>query len=497
MHFEEIFPLRYYFNLGRREDRRAELEWNLDQVGLTVERFPAVDARFVRNSRGYPNKGRYALALTIRMAIRKAKQQKAKTLLLFEDDVIIHPNFLELMSQIELPTDWGIFYLGCQHVGQPTPYSEGVVRVTRALDAHAWAIHESAFNDVMHAMDSTRYPEDHYAIASDQYVADLQDRIPTYSCFPNLAWQSCDESDLTGTVYSLYGKTGAQTIRPQLLDRLTTECLAPEVLGKPVKLGLLFLTQGDVHHPKIWQEWVEQSPDKVKIFSHPKNPDELKGGFLEGTEIPEKIETAWGDVSLVRASLALLKAGLVDDTITHFALVSESCVPVQPLDQVLKKLTHDPRSQFGFRGIEKASEVSKLRFQGAEGIAEGCWRFHQQWWLLDRAAAKLAVKNDRTESFESIVASDEGYFGTILAMEGYPVDDLVYNKDITWTYWDKLEKEEEAKMKKIGQPGKAGSPASHLKLEKKHLVEILRSDAIFARKFPPGADISKYQLHTS
>jgi len=495
MNFEETFPLRYYVNLGRREDRRTELEWNLDQVGVSIERFPAVDARFVRNPRGYANKGRYALALTIRMAIRRAKQKRAKALLLLEDDAILHPNFLELVNRIEMPDGWGIFYFGCQHLQRPTPHREGVVRVTRALDAHAWAIHESAYDEIMHSMDAARYPANHYAVASDQYVADLQDRIPTYSCFPNLAWQSCDQSDLTGTVYSLYGKTGAQTIRPQLLEGLMTECLAPEVEGKPVKLGLLFLTRGDVHHPQIWREWVAQSPDDIRIFSHPKNPAELEGGFLEGAQIPEQIETAWGDVSLVRASLALLKAGLEDDTITHFALVSESCVPVQPLTRVLQKLKHDPRCQFGFRDIEKASEVSKLRFQSTQGIPEGCWRFHQQWWLLDRAAAKMVVRNDYTESFKKIVASDEGYFGTVLAMEGYPVDDLVYNENVTWTHWKKLEADEEAKMKKLGRTGKAGSPENHPTLAKNHLATILRSDAIFARKFPPGADVGNYRFH--
>jgi len=77
MDFEKTFPLRYYINLGRREDRRTELEYHLDQIGITAQRFSAIDSRFCRSPRGYENKGRYALALTIRLAIRKAKQLKA------------------------------------------------------------------------------------------------------------------------------------------------------------------------------------------------------------------------------------------------------------------------------------------------------------------------------------------------------------------------------------------------------------------------------------
>lgn len=494
MNFEEEFPLRYYLNLGRREDRRTEIEWMLEQTGVTAKRLPAVDARFVRNPRGYDENGRYALALTIRLAIRRARQRGAQSVLLFEDDAILHPSFLKLVSRIEFPEDWGIFYLGCQHVERPTPVSEGVVRVKRALDSHAWAIHESVFDEVMRAMDAIRYPKPAHPLASDQFVARLHDEIPTYACFPNLAWQNIGESDLAGIKYSLYGKVGVQKDRLQILEGMMTECFAWEVMGQRPKLALLFLTRGDVNHPGIWSEWIDQAPDQVEILTHAKNPGDLEGGFLKGTQIGEQIETAWGEVSLVRASLALLRAALNDGTLTHFALVSESCVPVQPLKRVLKNLTHDPRCQFSFRDVEKASEVSKYRFRRTRGIPEGCWRFHQQWWLLDRVAAKMVVKRDYTQCFEEVFASDEGYFGTVLAMEGYPVDDLVYDQDVTWTYWPRLQPNDDD-LNNQGRGGRAGSPAAHEILSREHLVSILRSGAIFARKFPPGADIARYRLH--
>ena len=94
MDFETTFPVRYWINLGRRADRRAKMEARFDQAGLTVERFPAVDAKFVRRMalernkekmpgdsgdgvRGYENAGRYALALSQRLAIRRAKHAGA------------------------------------------------------------------------------------------------------------------------------------------------------------------------------------------------------------------------------------------------------------------------------------------------------------------------------------------------------------------------------------------------------------------------------------
>jgi len=479
MDFEKTFPLRYYINLGRREDRRTELEWHLDQVGISAQRFPAVDSRFCRNPRGYESKGRYALALTIRLAIRKAKQLKSPSLLLLEDDAILHPNFRELIARMELPDDWGIFYLGCQHTSRPEPHSVGIVKVSRALDSHAWAIHESAYDDVARAMNIYNKPIPNLPLASDQFVAKLHSKIPTYACYPNLAWQSVDDSDLTGTTYSLYGKSGLQRNHPGIHENLLNEMVSPISLKKPVKLALLFLTRENVNHPQIWDEWIAQDSGRIKVFSHVKNPDQLKGDFLKGTQIDAHFETEWGEVSLVKASLALLKEALKDDSITHFALVSESCVPVQPLKRIILRLTHDPRSRFGFRDWQKASAASKHRALKAPSVPQDCWRFHQQWWLLDRPTAVFATRRDYTSQFRAMFAPDEGYFGTTLSMEGYPVDDLVNDLNITWTEW----------VEDIG------SPLSHSKISKKNLREILNSDAFFARKFPRDADIGRYRLH--
>ena len=74
MDFETSFPMRFWINLGRREDRRVETEARLEELGLTAERFVAVDASKTPDSRGknpekkgtlgkvrgYESAGRYA-----------------------------------------------------------------------------------------------------------------------------------------------------------------------------------------------------------------------------------------------------------------------------------------------------------------------------------------------------------------------------------------------------------------------------------------------------
>lgn len=515
MDFEKTFPVRYCINLGRRADRRGETEWRLEQVGITAERFPAVDARFVGkmalerkkaanavitqvNSdassvcpesklpdeavRGYSSSGRYALALAQRLAIRQARIRRAEAVLLLEDDVVPHPNLLALLETVELPDDWGMLFLGCQHLEEPTPCAPGIVRVKHAVDTHAVAIHSRWFNRVIAALDAHGKPTPNHPLASDRFLAALQAEIPSYACFPNLAWQANESSDLTHTTYSNYESGGSQKHRHEINERAFARMTGTR-LAMPgtadCKVGLLFLSRGDVHHPKIWREFVGEHPERVRVFSHPKFPDAVHGGFLDGTVIPEHFETAWGSVSLVKASLALLRRALEDESLSHFVLLSESCVPVRPLSEMIRRLRMNPRSRFGWKSLDRSTDLLKERAARLPQIPAGCWRFQQQWWLLDRMAAEWVARADYTDIFAAMTIPDEAYFGTVLSLLGYPVEDRVVNKDITWAHWEKYQ----------------GSPESFTTVDSSTVQRMSESDAWFARKFPVGSDIGKWGLH--
>jgi hypothetical protein len=255
----------------------------------------------------------------------------------------------------------------------------------------------------------------------------------------------------------------------------------PQPRGKNPRLGLLFLTRRDVNHPEIWREFVAEAPGRVRVFSHPKFPGQLKDGFLAGTAIRERHETKWGDISLVRASRAMLLAALEDESLTHFALLSEACVPVRPLPEILKRLELDPRPQFGFKTLKEAVARHVSRIGAVPEVPAGCWRFTSQWWLLDRTAAVFAAGQDYTPLFEKMFVPDEAYFATVLAMQGYPLEGEVVKNDVTWTWWEK----------------DAGSPNEWPELPLERLEGLLHSGALFARKFPKGAGVGKLGLHRS
>jgi GR25 family glycosyltransferase involved in LPS biosynthesis len=480
MELKKAFPLRYWINLGHRADRRERLEWHLVEQEITAERFPAVDARSVRKLRGYETAGRYALALTKRLAIRRAMQMDAEAVLLLEDDVVLHPNIKEILRGISLPEDWGIMHLGCTHFERPVPHSFGLVRVKYAVDHHAVAIHRRAYKDVLRILDARWQGEVPFPRASDRFFAQLHKRIPSYACFPILAWQMETDSNLTGTKYSAYHRGGSQKNSPMVTRHLLEEMTCGSAaLSQEPRVGLLFLTRGDVLHPQIWRDYVEQAPDHVKIFSHPKIAKDLDGGFLQGSAIKELIETGWGDVSLVQATRNLMARALQEQDLTHFVLLSESCVPIRPLGELLQQLRLDPLSMLRTTSYERARDLQKERAAKVTWIPQACWRFHSQWWLMDRTAALWSSANDYTESFRDFLASDESYFATVLQMQGYPVDDLCRPIPSTWVKWRQ----------------DVGRPIEHTEVDALTVAEMQASGAFFARKFLADSDIGKWKMH--
>ena len=486
MDFEKTFPLRLWINLGRRQDRRDAMEGRLEEAGITAERFPGIDAsaypeRWERypddDYEGYESKGRYALALTKRLAVREAKRRGAPSILLLEDDAVFHPNFLRLLEAVELPDDWGIFYFGCAHSRKPEWAGSRVVKVDFAVDNHAVAIRAEHYDRVLEVLDRRGKANPGVARASDQFLGSLAKEIPCYAAYPNLAWQAVSDSDLMGKEYSHYTRDGKQKNWQDRVEHLLP-ALVDDGPNRPVKPALLFLTRGDVNQPEIWREFLGEERDRVGIFSHSKT-DLPPGAFLHGTAVPNRHETRWGDISLVRATRELLLTALEDEGHTHFILLSESCVPVMPLARILQRLELDGRPQFVAKSREETTKGNLWRMERAPAIPKDCWRHQSQWWTLDRAAATFAAGTDFTEDFSRAHFPDESYFYTVMAMQGYPVDGEVNPCASTWTWWER----------------DAGSPTSWPVLPREQLRRILNSNAMFARKFPVGADVGKYGLH--
>lgn len=195
--FEQI-PYMVCVNLAGREDRRRDAWQRFADLGMRVDRQPGIAGAWVADSRGYAAANRYACSLAKRLAVRRAKQSKAPAMLLFEDDVVLAADLHERLAEIELPDDWGIFFLGCKHLARPLPIAPGLVRVNRAADHHAMAVRAPYYDAVIRGLAGYGKGSPPSISYSDVKMADLQGAVPTYAAFPNLAWQEVSFSDNAG-----------------------------------------------------------------------------------------------------------------------------------------------------------------------------------------------------------------------------------------------------------------------------------------------------------
>jgi hypothetical protein len=524
-------PPAFYLNSRTDSGKRNEFEWRLEQAGLKARRFPVpAAADLERILAGRRKKGRsvpkwardgqpvtnhtltpppgipsqdegedapktapprraqivaYAWTLGFLLLLRQARRERLDAVLVLNDGAAFHPNFRQLVDVVAPPEDWELFHLGHTFLDEaPEPVAAGVVRVQRGSGFNGFIVRAEAIRTLVRALRrQARQAEP--GMIPEVALATAQESLRTYACFPNLIWLDPNAHLREQAGKAGYGLGGTQTVEPEIASRLFQSMFAsgraaeiPEPAAGRTRLALLFLTKGDTHHPKIWREYVAQAPEHVKIFCHPKDQLLPKGSFLDGTVINERHQTAWGDVSLVRATLSLLRAALADPNLTHFALLSESCVPVKSLPEVLRLLDWNPRSRFDWRELTNASATERRRALDLPEVPAACWRFQSQWWLLERNAAEWVARVDYTDVFARMQVPDEGYFSTVLCLLGFPLADFVERKVSTWTRWE-------------GGP----HPVSHDRLSPADLRSILESGALFARKFPETADVGRFGLH--
>lgn len=139
-------------------------------------------------------------------------------------------------------------------------------------------------------------------------------------------------------------------------------------------------------------------------------------------------------------------SGLVD----RFIFISESCIPFQPLTSLGKALytTHANKSWINYRNTPNNGYARQLQWDRIHNIIPRQF-IHKsdQWLVLTRYHSSLIVRDvPRTFSnycrrplytyFDTVKASDEMYFSTILSMSGVNFDDEIYKQCVTYCDWE-------------------------------------------------------------
>lgn len=366
---------------------------------------------------------------------------------------------------------------------RPEVVGPSLVRATYPLDHHAIGIRAEYFYRILRTwrLGSSRAGHDGTATDlpmtnSDVELARLAKEIPIYACFPNIAWQRKDYSDQADRAYSNYTPEGDQLHCQEVLSGIGAEVLGGKrwqglpfanqsagrwdqarLTGMPFKgagirdfmktlaeapvrvpvthpvLAVLMLGQGKPTQPEIWQAFsreLERDGGRILTRIDIKTPPLNEIGSTE----PHALHARPG-LDFLQQMLQLLRTALEDGAVTHFVFCGEATVPLMPWREMKRQLRLDGRPWMKVRNADRLWEVDKpkaRRMMDTPRVEKASWRDHRPWVLLDRETAGLMVEDDLTSHFAAVEAPEECYFGTVLRLKGYPVEELCAQREVVW-----------------------------------------------------------------
>ena len=188
------FPHRICINLARRADRWAKTQAQFQQHQFEVARWNAVDGATMQIPPAWRySPGAYGCSASHLAAVREARKRKYESLLIFEDDVELHPELRSLFPgfMAQVPDDWDALYFGGIHRLEPAATGANVVRLVQTNSTYAYALRSTVFDAFLSINERAHAPV-------DETAKTLQKQFKFYCFRPHLAWVSRDYSDILG-----------------------------------------------------------------------------------------------------------------------------------------------------------------------------------------------------------------------------------------------------------------------------------------------------------
>jgi hypothetical protein len=250
--------------------------------------------------------------------------------------------------------------------------------------------------------------------------------------------------------------------------------------GRRKKIALCFLTYDGHAKGDVWTNNINKSKNKhyFNFYVHNKN-DIPVDDFLKTYEIPDKIDTQWADISLVRATLLLFKEALKDPDNEYFILLSDKCIPIYNLDFIYDMICTSSYSildiSAGYNPLHDKYRKDRLEsVQSYVGHSDN-FKKSSQWMCLTKKDASFFVDNDYTEVFKDCWAVDEHYFCNIIHKNN--IKHL--NRVITFANWN-----EPSDNPKSRGGNQRDFPKTHNSLSIQQIQLARNTGAFFMRKIP-------------
>ena len=206
------------------------------------------------------------------------------------------------------------------------------------------------------------------------------------------------------------------------------------------QIALCFLTYENLTQCKIWNKLVKDTTNKFNIYIHNKNDFTENETDFNKYIIKNKINTKWGNISLVNATLLLFKEAYENVNNKFFILLSDKCLPLFNLNVIYDKIN---KLNTNLIHVVENNNENKLDCFYNSLIDKSYFnkedfKKQSQWMVLDRETVKFLINNDITNAVfgDNFWIPDEYYFINILIK-----NKINYiNKSVTHVEWVREEK---------------------------------------------------------
>lgn len=212
----------------------------------------------------------------------------------------------------------------------------------------------------------------------------------------------------------------------------------------PEKIAFLFLTRGEVNNVQVWEKYFQDADNsKYRIVIHAKNPTTLTSSIWtsRNSTILKPIPTAWGTISLVKATIYLLQTAISDPSVTKFVLLSEFCLPTNNFNNMYNTLISETnRSRIHWmlgKNMDRYSIIKSYVNMPAHN-----WAKQSQWMCLDRKHVSTLLSpihtnilNQQLKDYMYCPAPDEHFFINMFLYVVRINNNEIINHPITFVDW--------------------------------------------------------------
>jgi Core-2/I-Branching enzyme len=200
------------------------------------------------------------------------------------------------------------------------------------------------------------------------------------------------------------------------------------------KVAFLLLTANGFTKPNLWKRFFDESDERWNLYVHQKEKSSIP--WIDNRVIKKHFETDWGELSLVKATNALLEEAFKDKDNKIFVLLSESHCPLYNITKTIDILQSMKLPAFSIENARENLEFRWMRshFKTVKGFGKANFALASQWWVMDRNTAGFFVSTakDLEERCRLVFFSDEHYYISFLKEARLPYERKT-TTHVTWT----------------------------------------------------------------